>query len=465
MDKLDILIIQDMRGGDEQHVHMTPEQIQRNIELRTGEGFPMFEYQQCTQQQPASQNSSASGSGHAAISAASTRRTDAVSSEEETERVPDPRLPVAGTLIATAPPATTTAQLSTASKTAPPSPPTVKAPQPSRQTAKATPPWRESKAAQPSPSTTTADPPSPPAATADPPSSPATKAAPPWRESEAARPPPSPVTADPPSPPAATADPPSTPAAKAAPQWREVTTAQPAPPPTEGGPPVPGGTVRRPPASTPREAAIALEFPTAVIPTNVIPPKAMPLFRWTFYPPGRNRKPTLHAQRIRTPAGAAPPHAPMPTRPAPCRVFEAHEVHPSAETDWALVVDLEQEQHLRDVRNSLVRDMLRSGRSTQWRQTGNSLSPMVRSGDVTMWEPVTDHTLLEVGDVVFCAVQPGDRFYGHMIHKIGTWNGDYLLGYREHENPASHQRVVLRRTHIWTPHGGITSPARSVPTT
>jgi hypothetical protein len=40
-----------------------------------------------------------------------------------------------------------------------------------------------------------------------------------------------------------------------------------------------------------------------------------------------------------------------------------------------------------------------------------------------MWEPVTDHSVLKVRDVVFCAVQPGDRFFGHMIHSIGDWHG------------------------------------------
>ena len=67
--------------------------------------------------------------------------------------------------------------------------------------------------------------------------------------------------------------------------------------------------------------------------------------------------------------------------------------------------------------------MLKSGRSVQFRSSGDSLKPMVRSGDVTMWEPVTDHSLLEVGEVVFCAVQPGDRFYGHMMHHIGYYFG------------------------------------------
>ena len=107
----------------------------------------------------------------------------------------------------------------------------------------------------------------------------------------------------------------------------------------------------------------------------------------------------------------------------PPLVFQAHEIHPSSEVDWTLGSDWETEQHLREVRNSLVRDMLASGRSVQYRSTGNSLYPMVRPNDVTMWEQVTDCSILVVGDVVFCAVQPGDRFYGHMIHNIGTWYG------------------------------------------
>jgi len=96
-------------------------------------------------------------------------------------------------------------------------------------------------------------------------------------------------------------------------------------------------------------------------------------------------------------------------------------VHPEDEKDWTLDADWETELSRRNVRNSMCKDMLLAGRSVQFRSSGNSLHPFVRSGDVTMWEPVKDHSLLEVGDVVFCVVQPGDRFYGHMIHEFGTW--------------------------------------------
>ena len=104
-------------------------------------------------------------------------------------------------------------------------------------------------------------------------------------------------------------------------------------------------------------------------------------------------------------------------------LFQAHEVHPSQVLDWTLVEDPHEEQRLREVRNYMIKDFLLSKRSVQFRSTGSSLAPMVESGDVTMWEPVTDHSVLEVGDVVFSAVQPGDRFFGHMIHNIGDWYG------------------------------------------
>ena len=103
-------------------------------------------------------------------------------------------------------------------------------------------------------------------------------------------------------------------------------------------------------------------------------------------------------------------------------VFKSHEVHPSEEKDWTLGTgSWKEELKLRNVRNCIVRDMLKSGRSAQFRSSGNSLFPLVRSGDVSMWEPVSDHDILELGDVVFCQVQDGDRFYAHMIQKIEYW--------------------------------------------
>ena len=54
-------------------------------------------------------------------------------------------------------------------------------------------------------------------------------------------------------------------------------------------------------------------------------------------------------------------------------------------------------------------------------EPGHSLALVVASGDVTMWEPITDHSELIVGDIVWCQVQPSQRYYGHAIHDIGDW--------------------------------------------
>ena len=101
-------------------------------------------------------------------------------------------------------------------------------------------------------------------------------------------------------------------------------------------------------------------------------------------------------------------------------ICEAHEVHPSQEVDWTLG---KREKENRLIRNLMIKKMLQSGRSVQFRSSGNSLKPKVISGDVTMWEPVKDHSLLKVGDIVFCVVQPTGRYYGHAIYSIAYWNG------------------------------------------
>ena len=83
-----------------------------------------------------------------------------------------------------------------------------------------------------------------------------------------------------------------------------------------------------------------------------------PNYRWTNYPEGTKRKPHDHGRRIVTPVGAAPPHAPMPTRHVPVTVFGAHDIHPSQEVDWTRHPDEAEEQRLRDVRNLFIKAIL-----------------------------------------------------------------------------------------------------------
>ena len=188
-------------------------------------------------------------------------------------------------------------------------------------------------------------------------------------------------------------------------------------PPEAVGPPARAAPVSETTVQVPRDAAT--ETVVEAMDSTPIMVKAMPPYKWTLYEKGRKR-----AERTVTPAVTAQSNAHTPPRYVSMEfLFQAHEVHPSQVLDWTLVEDPHEEQRLREVRNYMITDFLLSKRSVQFRSTGSSLAPMVQSGDVTMWEPITDHSVLEVGDVVFCAVQPGDRFFGHMIHNIGDWYG------------------------------------------
>jgi hypothetical protein len=70
----------------------------------------------------------------------------------------------------------------------------------------------------------------------------------------------------------------------------------------------------------------------------------------------------------------------------------------------------------------MIHQMLSSGRPVQYRSTGNSLRPIgVYSGDVTVWEPITDPKQLVIGEVVWCQVRPTLQYFGHVIHEIEYW--------------------------------------------
>ena len=175
--------------------------------------------------------------------------------------------------------------------------------------------------------------------------------------------------------------------------------------------------------------------------------------RWTEYPPETRRKSRDHCKRIVTLVGAAPPHAPKPTRPVPVGIFGAHAIHPSQEVDWTLHPDKAEERNLRDMRNRFIKEMLTRGRSCQFRSSGNSLWPKVHSNDVTMWEPVTDHSKLMIGHIVFCEVQPeyghGPRFYGHMIHEICTWHDGSTYWKIGNNNKPPHINGWCTAEHIY----------------
>ena len=103
--------------------------------------------------------------------------------------------------------------------------------------------------------------------------------------------------------------------------------------------PVSGGSPREPVQDAPSADAICEGEAVSVVTA-----KAMPLYRWTRYAPEQDRAPRFSAQRIITPAGSAPPHCPMPTRPAPMRISLAFEIDPTQEVDWTAARDQHDER-------------------------------------------------------------------------------------------------------------------------
>ena len=59
---------------------------------------------------------------------------------------------------------------------------------------------------------------------------------------------------------------------------------------------------------------------------------------------------------------------------------------------------------------------LQSGRIIQRKEKGNSMVPLIRSGQPHTLEPVRDLAALQVGDIVFCKVR--GHYYTHLISAI-----------------------------------------------
>ena len=109
-------------------------------------------------------------------------------------------------------------------------------------------------------------------------------------------------------------------------------------------------------------------------------------------------------------------------RPPPFLLKDEHEVTPALDVDWTLCPeDWAKEIRLRHLRNCMIKEALLEGHSIKYRSSGSSLWPKVKCGDECTYAPVTEAHEIEEWDIVFCEVQPGDRFYAHMI-KAKYWD-------------------------------------------
>ena len=97
--------------------------------------------------------------------------------------------------------------------------------------------------------------------------------------------------------------------------------------------------------------------------------------------------------------------------------------------DWTLSLDpldWRRELDLRNKRNELIKEKLQEGKTVAYRSSGWSLFPRVWSNDLCYYEPsFKDPSRIEIDDIVFCEVDPGKRFYAHLVKsKTLRWNSD-----------------------------------------
>jgi hypothetical protein len=107
----------------------------------------------------------------------------------------------------------------------------------------------------------------------------------------------------------------------------------------------------------------------------------------------------------------------MPTRLPPVVYYDKHDIPIGLDSDWTLCPDDQGKEYARrEARNVMLKEALLEGRSVCYRSSGWSLWPKIHSNDQTTYDPVTAASAeIQVGEVVFCQVQPGNRFYAHLV--------------------------------------------------
>ena len=86
--------------------------------------------------------------------------------------------------------------------------------------------------------------------------------------------------------------------------------------------------------------------------------------------------------------------------------------------DWTLCPeDWSKELRLRAVRNEMIKEQLQLGKPVLYRSSGWSLYPRVWSNNLCSYGPVTSADEVDKHDFVFCEIQPGERFFAHLVSR------------------------------------------------
>ena len=128
-----------------------------------------------------------------------------------------------------------------------------------------------------------------------------------------------------------------------------------------------------------------------------------------------------------------------PDRLPPLVLSCPHEAAPPFHDDWTRVpgshadaAKWEMELRLRDARNRMIHEHLNGGRDVWYKSSGNSMWPLVHSGDACTFKPIQAVTARDgihatapkgesdigMGDIVFCQVQPTNQYYAHIVLDI-----------------------------------------------
>jgi len=79
--------------------------------------------------------------------------------------------------------------------------------------------------------------------------------------------------------------------------------------------------------------------------------------------------------------------------------------------------------------NQFLSEQLQKGLTVSWRPKGNSMTPIIKSGQRVTVEPVTDPFSIKAGDVVFAKVR--GSYYLHLVKRATFTTGEpckFLIG-------------------------------------